>query len=258
MAVVVLASSGMAQAQSFPSHSGAVVDAAHIVDSTTAGWITRTVAALEAKTGDQIVVATVPSLDGRDIDSYVSALGQAWQLGQPDKNNGAILLIAPAEGQVAIQVGEGLRAALPDSLIRAVLDTRVIPALAANDIGGGIHDGVETLRIIFTAAFEDLHRNDPPQPIVMPQTREDKIFLNVLLGFIIFCLLAAAIAGLTMIGVIPEKRRGWWRVLDPIVWLASSISVGTSSSSSSSSSASGGGYSGGGGSFGGGGSSGSW
>lgn len=245
-----------ATAQSFPTKSGPVVDEAGIISTDTRLVLTQAINILAAKTKDEIVVVTVKSIGGQDIDAYARALGQSWQLGEPGKNNGALVLVADDVGKVAIQVGDGLRATLPDATILAILTNRILPELRAKNMSGGLISGVDSLAIILTAAFEDRTRGQPVAPIIIPKTALDQGFEYFLLGMMGLFGSTFVIIVATMLGWLPEKRTGVWRILDAIVWLGSSIRVRTSSGSSSSSSS--GRFSGGGGTSGGGGSSGSW
>ena len=111
----------------FPALTGRVVDDAHVLPVETQAALTQKLAALEAKTGDQMVVATVPSLQGDDIDTYGYQLGRKWALGQKGKNNGVVFLIAPKEHKARIDVGYGLEGTLTDIFTGAVLDENVFP-----------------------------------------------------------------------------------------------------------------------------------
>src|SRR5882762_1734265 len=97
-----------ALAQSFPPLTGRVVDAADLLQPAQEAELTQKLAALEAATHRQLVVATIPSLEGHEIEDYGVGLGRAWHIGQQGANNGVILLVAPAEHKVRIEVGYGM------------------------------------------------------------------------------------------------------------------------------------------------------
>lgn len=255
MLALTLALTSIAAAQSFPAKKGPVVDEAGIINTDTRLVLTQTINVLAAKTKDEIVVVTVKSLGGQDIDAYAVALGKAWQLGEPGKNNGALVLVADDVGKVAIQVGDGLRTSLTDAVISAILTNRIVPQLRANNMSGGLMSGVDSMAMILTASFEDKTRGQPVKPIVVEKSPFDEMFGYFLLGLMGLFGSAFLIIAATWFGWLPEKRTGAWRILDAIVWLAGSIKVSSSSGSSSSSS---GKFSGGGGTTGGGGASGSW
>src|SRR5580700_4856105 len=81
----------------FPQLTGPVVDQAGILDAATTTELTQKLAALEARTTDQLVVVTLKSLQGTSIEDFGYQLGRAWKVGQKDKNNGALLIVAPTE-----------------------------------------------------------------------------------------------------------------------------------------------------------------
>lgn len=245
----------VAAAQSFPVKTGPVVDEAGILNADTRTVLTHAINRVASKTKDQIVVVTVRSLGGQDIDSYAVALGRFWQLGEPGKNNGALVLVADDVGKVAIQVGDGLRTTLTDSLIASVLNNRILPEMRAGKLGAGLISGVDSLALISMAAFEDRSRGQPFPAVVVPKSQADQIFEYFLLGLMGLCGSAVVIIFATQLGWLPQKRTGVWRILGLIVWLAGSFRVRSSSGSSAGSSR---GFSGGGGTSGGGGSSGSW
>lgn len=112
-ACFTLASLASAQSLTFPELTGRVVDNAGILDTATRQQLEKLSADLEAKTTDQLVVVTLPSLQGTSIEDYGYQLGRKWQIGQKDKNNGAILIVAPNERRVRIEVGYGLEPTLP-------------------------------------------------------------------------------------------------------------------------------------------------
>jgi len=138
-----------ALAQSFPALTGRVVDAANILDPGTEAQITQKLAGLEQTTGRQVVVATVPSLDGNEISDYGLQLGRAWGIGEKDKNTGAVLLVAPNERRMTIQVGYGLEPILTDALSGRIIRDVITPHFKADDMPGGIDAGVnEIIRIL--------------------------------------------------------------------------------------------------------------
>jgi uncharacterized protein len=97
-----------AAALDFPRLTGRVVDEAGILDSGVRASLTQKLADHEARSTDQVVIATVRSLQGESIENYANLLFRRWGLGQRDKNNGVLLLVAPSERKVRIEVGYGL------------------------------------------------------------------------------------------------------------------------------------------------------
>ena len=106
--LALLALAAPVSAQTFPKLTGRVVDEAHILSAAQVADLTSKSQALEASTGRQFVVATVPDLQGYPIEDYGYKLGREWKIGQKDANNGIILIVAPNERKVRIEVGYGL------------------------------------------------------------------------------------------------------------------------------------------------------
>src|ERR1044071_8728175 len=125
--VVLLALAGLAHALTFPQLSGRVVDEANILDAPTRQALNDKLAAVEAKSGDQIVVVTLSSLQGTSIEDYGYQLGRHWGIGQKGVNNGALLIVAPNERKVRIEVGYGLEGALTDAVTKLIIENSILP-----------------------------------------------------------------------------------------------------------------------------------
>jgi uncharacterized protein len=236
-----------AAALEFPTLSGRVVDEANILDPATRAALTDKLAALEAKTTDQLVVVTLKSLQGTSIEDFGVELGRRWRIGQKDKNNGVVLIVAPNERKVRIEVGYGLEGTLTDAVSRLIIENAIIPRFRANDFPGGINRGVDDIISVLTGDAAEWQQRAAKRPEATIQWGS---LLVVLLVIFVFGLVF-----LTLVGAIP-RNRGRGRSRDGW-WTGSSYGSGSSWSSGSSGGFDGG-FSGGGGSFGGGGSSGSW
>ena len=280
-----------AAAQTFPQLTGRVVDEAGVIDPPVKAAIETELADLETRTTDQLVVVTVRSLQRLTIEDYGVRLGRQWQVGQKDKNNGVLLIVAPKDRKVRIEVGYGLEGVLTDAQTKLIIENVIIPRFRANDTGGGIARGVDAIVALLngdTAAWQGIV---PPRPKLFTRVMHIVVALFSwmpadLLVFVGLLVLAGAFSFITLVWlwlVLPVLLHiGLWLGLvsrDRLTALAQrqakyhffgsdnatsrSRSPSSSgwfwSSGSSSSSWSGGGFfSGGGGSFGGGGSSGSW
>ena len=132
-------------APTFPPLSGRVVDDAHVLQPQTVSDLTTKLAALEAKTGRQVVVVTLSSLQGYDIEDYGYQLGRAWGIGQKGQNNGVLFIIAPNDHKVRIEVGYGLEPILTDTLCSVILQTQVLPKLRAGDVDGAAEAGTDAI-----------------------------------------------------------------------------------------------------------------
>ncbi|MGO4572010.1 TPM domain-containing protein [Microvirga sp. 2TAF3] len=234
----------VALAQSFPPLTGRVVDAANLLKPDEKAALEAKLKAYEDKTSDQVVVATVPSLEGHEIEDYANRLFRQWKLGQQDKNNGALLLVAPKERKVRIEVGYGLEGALTDALSKIIITTAIAPQFQKGNFAGGIDAGVDAMLSILTGDAEEWQRR--------AQVREDDSSgLDPFLAIVVFVILFI---------IISRMMRGGRRRFGPGrsgPWIIPTGGSGWSGGSGGGWSG-GGGFSGGGGSSGGGGASGSW
>ena len=145
LALVALASP--LSAQTFPKLTGRVVDEAHILTPAQIADLTSKSEALEAKTGRQFVVATIPDLQGYPIEDYGYRLGRTWQIGQKDEDNGVILLVAPNDRKVRIEVGYGATAYVTDAMSSVIIRNSILPRFRFDppDYGGGIEAGADEI-----------------------------------------------------------------------------------------------------------------
>jgi uncharacterized protein len=140
---------GSAASFCLPMLTGRIVDGADLLGTSVEGELDTRSAALERKTSDQLVVVTTPDLEGRRIEAFGLALGRGWGVGQKSLNNGVLLIIAPKERQVRIEVGYGLEGLLTDARAKQIIDQAMLPQLRKGDYEAaaraGVHEIVETL-----------------------------------------------------------------------------------------------------------------
>lgn len=241
----------------FPALTGRIVDNANLLDAAARTRIEQKLQAHEAKTSDQVVIATLPSLQGYDIEDFSNRLFRHWQLGEKARNNGVLLLVAPNERKVRIEVGYGLEGALTDALSKVIITTAVAPKFKTGDFAGGIEGGVDAILSILAGDAEEWQRRATVRS-------DDSSFAEdvavILVMFFIFIVVVSILRGLNQPGGGRRHRMrdGRWVTLPPT---SSGWGTGTGSGWSGGGgwgSGSGGGFSGGGGSSGGGGASGSW
>jgi uncharacterized protein len=143
--LAVLVSAVPAAAQSFPKFTGFVVDAANVLPADREAALAASLDALQRDTGRQLVVATIPDLQGYPIEDYGYRLGRAWGVGLKDLDNGAILIVAPNDRRVRVEVGYGLTPVLTDALSSLIVNQAILPAFRAGDMPGGIVAGANAL-----------------------------------------------------------------------------------------------------------------
>jgi len=125
--------------------TGRVVDAADILSEGFEVSLTAQLAKLEEDTQVQFVVATAPDLKGRDIAFYSIDLANAWGIGSEERDDGLMLLVAPNERSVRIEVGYGLEASVKDEEAAEIIERDIIPAFSEGDYETGVANGVESL-----------------------------------------------------------------------------------------------------------------
>jgi uncharacterized protein len=243
--ILLLIAAAAHAALTFPPLAGRVVDAAHILDGDTVQRLGGLLAAHEQKSGQQVVVVTLPSLQGTTIEDYGYQLGRHWGIGQKDKNTGALLIVAPKERKVRIEVGYGLEGTLTDARSSVIIQQIILPWFRQGRTDQGIVAGTEAVLSVLEGRAVSADR-------AAPQARRgtsgaDWTWLIPLVLFGVFWLGARPM----MMGYPPGyRRRGPWSRSGPWIIPGGGGFGGGGSG--------GGGFSGGGGSFGGGGASGSW
>jgi uncharacterized protein len=149
--LVTLLGAGIAfAALTFPPLTGRVVDQANVLSAAERAKLTAKLADLEEKSGIQLVVATVNSLQDQDIEPFANELFRTWKLGEKTKNNGVLLLVAPKEKRVRIEVGYGLEGTLTDALSKIIIANAIAPRFKANDFDTGVEHGVDDIITVLT------------------------------------------------------------------------------------------------------------
>ncbi|MGQ9835778.1 MAG: TPM domain-containing protein [Thermoanaerobaculaceae bacterium] len=128
-----------------PFLSGRVNDLAELLPDAEEQRLSARLAQLERATGAQVVVLTIPSLEGENLEEFSHRVASTWQLGQKGQDNGVLFLIAKNDRKMRLEVGYGLEAKLTDVTARRILDNVVRPRFRNGDFPGGIEAGVETL-----------------------------------------------------------------------------------------------------------------
>ena len=244
-------------APNYPELAGRITDNAHLLKAEDRAWIESELAALEAKSTDQIAVVTVPSLEGYAIEDYGIGLARKWQIGQKGKDNGILLIVAPNEKKVRIEVGRRLEPVMTDTMSKIIIQNAILSKFRRGDFSGGIRDGVRDIKAVLLGDAEEVKnraqggRTPQSDPTVL-------IHLAVWIAIIALIIWLNSRAAQQMPQTIgPDgqrrlRRRGYG---GPII-----IPGGTSDWGGgwSGGGGGGGGWSGGGGDFGGGGASGDW
>jgi len=294
LALALILSARPGAALDVPPLAARVTDQAGVLSSATRGRLEETLRALEARTGAQVAVLVLPSLDGESLEAYSVKVAQTWGLGRKGVDDGVLFLVAKNDRKMRIEVGYGLEARLTDALTRRILDGEVRPRFRQNDFDGGIEAGVDAI----ASAIEG--RPLPAPPPSSSRGKDSDIVARLFMALIF-----AIVVGVhSTVAVLIPGRMAWfmyfflmpfyaafpsfivppyggtvacsaWILAFPLLrlWLKPASADfktrhpalsgfagggGSGSHGGGWSSSGGGGFSGGGGSFGGGGSSGSW
>jgi len=226
-----------AKGQNIPHFTGErVLDAAKIFNSESKHYLEYILQTHEDSTSNQIMVLTVNSLEGYDIETFANSAFRKYLLGQQDKNNGVLLAVAMEERMVRIEVGYGLEGALPDALCGRIIDHEIIPLFREGHFDQGIIKGVQAIISAIKGEYTP-----------SKQHSED----NILMVLVIIVLLIIIISFLFRRKNLTGHARpgGWWLPSGGYQYRGGSSSRGGWG---------GGGFSGGGGWSGGGGASGRW
>lgn len=260
-----------------PNLSGRVVDAAGLLSPQQETSLSERLAAEEAKSSNQIVVVTLPDLQGYDIADFGLALGRQWGIGQAGKDNGALLIVAPSERKVRIEVGYGLEGNLTDALSSHIIRREILPAFRNNDYPGGIDNGITAMLGAIDGSYTPDLNEDKFEGALIPlafvvffgasqllrrvvgSRHTGHLLFSGMLGFIvsmatqvIFYGIGAGIVAFALLSLLGNKgggSGGSGRTRQPGMLGHGGFGGGIGRS---------GGFSGGGGGFGGGGASGGW
>lgn len=140
-------------APQFPALTGRVVDQAGLLSAATQRELTARLQQHEDSTSNQVVVVTLNSLQGYDIADYGYKLGRHWGIGQQGRDNGVLLIVAPNERKVRIEVGYGLEGTLTDALSKNIIETVITPRFKQGDMDGGIKEGTLAILAVIEGTY---------------------------------------------------------------------------------------------------------
>ncbi|HSF15077.1 MAG TPA: TPM domain-containing protein [Vicinamibacteria bacterium] len=201
------------QGAPLPALSGRVVDTANLLAASERSQLESRLEAIESETSVQIVIATIPSLEGEPIEDYAVRLFKQWRLGQAGQDNGVLVLVVPPERRVRIEVGYGLEPVIPDGMTGRIIRERIAPAFREERFFDGLNAAVDGLEL---AA-----RREYPDAPAQPRGSTPGVGIGVLF-FIYFVLgvlgnsmgiVLAMIAGAFVFGLLGGSvaaALGWW------------------------------------------------
>jgi uncharacterized protein len=238
--VGLLLSPDSARAAELPALTALVNDYARVLSPERAAALEAKLADHQRKTGQQFALLTVASLDGASIEQFAIDVAEQWKLGDKKRDDGLLLVLAPNERKVRIEVGYGLEGVIPDAIAARVIRDVLTPAFKQNDYAGG-------LEAAFSVLINHAGGDGGAVPAAQPQTQRKKqkfALLPLLLPFLFFFVLSR-------LGGRGGRRRGLWM-------MGPGFGAGLGGGGGGFGGGGGGFGGGGGGGFGGGGASGSW
>jgi uncharacterized protein len=250
--LLVLASTVAWAAITLPELRGRITDEAGLIKPEDRDVIEAQLKELELKSTDQVAVVTLNSLQGVTIEEFGLELGRKWGIGQKDKDNGIVLVVAPNERKVRIEVGSRLESQMTDAMSSIIINNGILPAFRRGDFSGGIRAGVRDINDVLLGdeeAVKDRAKGGLPGPGL---DYEALIFMALLLAIFIYVFYQQYKLAQQMPADVRRGRRRQQR------WDNDGGIIIVPGNSGGWSGGGGGGWSGGGGGFSGGGSSGSW
>jgi uncharacterized protein len=153
----------IALAISIPPLTGRIVDNADMLSPDQEASLTRKLADIEQKTSVQIVILTIPSLEGEPIEDYSIRVGDQWKIGQKKIDNGAIIVVSKAERKVRIEIGYGLEPVITDGMAGTIIRDRLAPRFRENDFYGGLNAAVDGLVLAAKKEYPETGTGAQPQ-----------------------------------------------------------------------------------------------
>lgn len=197
-----------------PYLTGRVTDNAQIISDSTQLSLTGYLKEHELKTSNQVVVLTIPSLEGESIEDFANKVFNEWKLGQKEKDNGVLFVIVPDEKKMRIEVGYGLEGTLTDLQAGRIISNIMAPRFREGDFDGGITDGINAVIGILeggdavTFGISDDNANSEPSAFADLESTGLSVTERILIGAFIF-----GIIGLfTIIGIMTPGF-GWFMYL---------------------------------------------
>lgn len=184
--VLLLVTGGMlsvAHALEVPPLKGRVNDTARILSASSVQMLEQTLQALEQKESTQIVVLTVPSLEGESLEPYTLKVVETWKIGQKGTDNGALLFIAAKDRKIRIETGYGLEGKLTDLVAGRIIRETMVPAFRQGKYDQGVIDGVGAMVAVVKGEYTGR------QVVKKQQPRRDPS------GFVVFLVIGLAVIG---------------------------------------------------------------
>jgi len=186
--LTLLAFSSAALALDVPLLRGHVNDYAGMLSSRTADELEKQLGDFERTDSTQIVVLTIPTLAGENLEEYSIKVAEKWRIGQKGLDNGAILIIAKTERKIRIEVGRGLEGKLTDLVSGRIIRGDMAPRFKAGDFDGGVSAGVSAIMAVVKGEYKA-----KPRDLRNSRKGAPPIF-TLLIFFIVACVFLGAVS----------------------------------------------------------------
>ncbi len=182
--------SATAFALEVPALRGHVNDYANILSPQTVQQLESELSAFERSDSTQIVVLTIPTLEGESLEDFSIKVAEAWRIGQKKIDNGVIFLIAKQEHKIRIEVGRGLEGKLTDLVSGRIIRGEIAPRFKAGDFDGGVTAGVAAIISVVRGEY-----TAQPQPREQGYGKRSAHPVHSLFTFAIFLMVACIFLG---------------------------------------------------------------
>lgn len=184
-----------AQTLEVPFLAGRVNDNAGLLAASARETLEALLKAHEDSTSNQVVVLTIPSLQGETLEDYSIKVAETWKLGQKDKDNGVLLLVAQDDRKVRIEVGDGLEGSLPDITCGHIIRREIVPRFRDSDYEGGVRAGVEAILGAIAGSYQvEAESGDEP---------------DLKFRILFFSIFLVVVGTFTTIGLVSPGAVGW-------------------------------------------------
>lgn len=205
--LLLMVSTSTLFAAEIPRLTSRITDTARLLSAETTNRLTDLLKQHEQQTGNQIAVLTVSSLDSESIEGYATRVFESWKLGQKDKDNGVLLIVAPKDRMMRIEVGYGLEGTLTDLTSGRIIRNVMTPRFKEENYDAGITDGVEAIVQVLNGgllpeAAKDKNKADSAGNSLQTASLPVRIMVGLFV-FILLCLFS-------VIGILTPGGTGWF------------------------------------------------
>jgi uncharacterized protein len=209
--LLILAMPDWTSATEVPYLTGRVNDYAQVLTPETSRMLSDSLREHETSTGEQVVILTISTLDGENIEDYANTVFNTWKLGQKDKNNGILIVVVPDDRCMRIEVGYGLEGTMTDLMSSRIIRNVMTPKFKDGDYNGGIADGVSAvLNVLQGGEISDVEYNDENTPVQSVAGGIQRPDMPVAERILFGCFIFGIIGLFTFLGIFTPGGTSWF------------------------------------------------